>query len=103
MIRLPTSWSLPASLVSMELYGNNIQGWLPSYTWPQGLQSLLLQNNTIKGEIPQDWGLPSSLVSLRLDNNGLWGTLPSGWSLPSLSQLRLENNDLRGVAFWLGW
>ncbi|XP_074284261.1 receptor-like protein EIX2 [Silene latifolia] len=61
------------------------------------LNTLLLSNNQISGQIPNSLCQLTSLTALDINNNSLSGEIPNCFAnLPSLSLVRLSNNKLKG-------
>ena len=63
-----------------------------------GLETLILSNNQLTGEIPVELGSLVNLTQLTLNNNQLTGEIPAELGrLSNLTTLRLENNGLTGA------
>ncbi|GAB4813467.1 hypothetical protein N2152v2_000513 [Parachlorella kessleri] len=95
---LPATWRLPAGLTELSLPDNAINGTVPSpWALPSGLALLDLDGNLLSGELPREWSmLPTSVVELGLAFNRLQGLLPEAVTLPGLQLMRLQNNSLTG-------
>ncbi|GAV80217.1 Pkinase domain-containing protein/LRR_1 domain-containing protein/LRRNT_2 domain-containing protein/LRR_8 domain-containing protein [Cephalotus follicularis] len=100
----PCSWTMVTCSVDSLVIGlgapsQNLSGFLgPSIGNLTNLQSVLLQNNHISGDIPFEFGKLSKLHTLDLSNNSFSGEIPSTLShIKNLQYLRLNNNSLTGT------
>ncbi|XP_013697433.1 protein NSP-INTERACTING KINASE 2-like isoform X1 [Brassica napus] len=101
----PCSWNLitcsPDNFVpSIEAANQNFSGTLlaPSIGNLTYLETVLLQNNYITGNIPPEIGKLMKLKTLDLSNNNFSGQLPSTLShSKSFQYLKLNNNSLTGT------
>ena len=87
-------------VVEIKLYGNNLNGTLPSeLSELSSLEGLDLNGNAILGTIPTEWS--DSLLSLQrlnLGYNELQGPIPSGFSkFRKMNELQMAHNDLMAV------
>ena len=77
-----------------------LQGSIPSNGWslPSTLITLNLASNQISGQVPSSWpGLPSSIQTLDLSGNMLSGGLSASLTVPSsLQQFAVYKNQLTG-------
>ncbi|KAM7270699.1 hypothetical protein ACFE04_029913 [Oxalis oulophora] len=99
---IPVSLTRSISLRFLDLSHNNLTGPIPDY-WGEAeksgsfaqLESLLLDNNYLSGNLPASLGKLSRLRTLDLSYNSINGSLPISFlNLSSLTLLNLENNDL---------
>ncbi|KAL9254765.1 putative inactive leucine-rich repeat receptor-like protein [Drosera capensis] len=115
---IPSSISRIGTLTDLALSNNRLSGRLPDFRglgklqlldlrvnrfesdlpmMPKGLVSLLLNKNSLTGEIPKEFGDLNQLQHLDMSYNALTGTPPPELlSLPSLSYLNLASNMLSG-------
>ncbi|KAI3520689.1 hypothetical protein L1887_10139 [Cichorium endivia] len=92
--KLPDLTTL-TSLNLLDLRDNHFDSELPFL--PKGVTTVLLSNNSFKGQIPEEFGKLNRLQHLDLSSNSLVGTPPSSlFSLPNLSYLNLGSNMLSG-------
>ena len=99
------------TVIKVDLSGNAFSGEIPieflrrglsdantATTWSDYLQELLLNDNSLSGEIPTGLGSMKRLKVLRLDTNELVGSLPVELAqLSSLLELNVSNNYLEGT------
>ena len=93
-------------LVSLNLSGNSLHGYLPkevcSYNNLPRLKELQLSNNTLEGEIPLSLGECPQLEILALSYNNFVGHVPAQiGNITSLKRLRIYDNNLKGVILYL--
>ncbi|MYB62452.1 MAG: hypothetical protein F4X69_13875 [Gemmatimonadetes bacterium] len=83
---------------TLVLRENGLRGQIPSVlSQLQSLEWLDLHDNELSGSIPPTLGQLSSLVRLELEGNQLTGPIPSALGqLRNLVQLNLEGNQLTG-------
>ncbi|KAL0692681.1 hypothetical protein Bca4012_059861 [Brassica carinata] len=101
----PCSWNLitcsPDNFVlSIEAANHSFSGTLASRSIGNltSLETVLLQNNYITGNIPPEIGKLMKLKTLDLSNNNFTGQIPSTLShSKSLQYLKLNNNSLTGT------
>ncbi len=99
---ITTQFSM-SSLQSLLIYGNNLNGTLPT-SLSTGLTQLRLDGNKFTWILPTAWSSLVNLQTLNLSSNtGLVWTLPSSWSgLRLLQTLNLSDAWLTGQipAWW---
>lgn len=95
--------SLPSTFNQLELQtvilrNVNISGNIPDSLFSSSfLLGLDLRNNLLSGSIPSTLSQATNLIELKLSNNSLSGTIPSNiYSIANLSVVSLENNRLVG-------
>lgn len=83
-------------VLSIDLYGNNLTGTLPSEIGNLvQLDTLILTNNNLTGSIPSEISELENLSVFHLDDNNLTGSIPDGvWNLTNLKELLLNLNPL---------
>ncbi|KAK3031638.1 hypothetical protein RJ639_037386 [Escallonia herrerae] len=88
-----------SNVISVSLASMGFSGVLsPKLGALKMLGILILQDNTITGEIPSEYGNLTSLTMLNLENNSLSGEIPSSLGmLNNLHQLILSQNNLTGA------
>ncbi|KAL1289259.1 protein STRUBBELIG-RECEPTOR FAMILY 1 isoform X2 [Arachis hypogaea] len=92
----PIPFTLPPTLTSLSLSGNQLNGSIPdALSLLTQLSHLDLSNNNLSGQLPSSTGTLSSLTTLYLQNNQLSGTLYVLQDLP-LQDLNIENNSFSG-------
>ncbi|KAL7519562.1 hypothetical protein ACHAWX_004320 [Stephanocyclus meneghinianus] len=87
------------AVVSIELFGNNLVGPIPSefFVYFSDLMVLNLAGNHLKGSIPTSVGALTSLNILELAENELTSHIPSELGkLTNLDHLFLQSNNLEG-------
>ncbi|KAG1355035.1 receptor-like protein EIX2 [Cocos nucifera] len=86
-------------LQSIDLYGNNLSGPLPSQIGElRSLVYLVVHGNSLSGSIPASLGKLSALSELDLSSNSLNGSIPASLGkLFALSSLDLSSNSLSGA------
>ena len=78
----------------IDLSGNNLRGAIPpEVEYLEGLQDLLLFNNSLTGVLPTP---PSAIKSIILHDNKLAGTIPDLNQLLHLHTFQANNNYLKG-------
>ena len=89
------------NVVQISLFGNNLNGTLPSELSKLSfLEGLDLNGNGLYGTIPENWGDSSleQLSRLNLGYNSLVGPLPSSFSnLRKLTEIQIADCDLTGT------
>lgn len=97
---IPTSWlqKLPASLRSLHLGQNNLEGGLAFLAYlPAAMSSFTAFDNHLGGTLPADMRLKNGLELLDLGGNSISGTIPANLVLPATTlTLGLDNNLLVG-------
>ncbi|XP_059066707.1 receptor like protein 23-like [Cryptomeria japonica] len=91
------SWLLDMSLFSINLTANDLQGrlLLNTLAW-EGIYVVDVSNNELCGQIPSIW--PSNILVLLLNNNSLTGNIPPRLQdCSSMRVLNLANNHLNGI------
>ncbi|MFS7946506.1 putative protein kinase RLK-Pelle-LRR-Xb-1 family [Helianthus anomalus] len=91
-------WNLP-QILDVIMWANNLTGEIPEGICVKGgnLQTLILNNNHIRGTIPTSIASCTNLMWVSLSNNKLEGEIPSGvGNLVNLAILQLGNNSLTG-------
>ncbi|KAG6554141.1 hypothetical protein Mapa_004057 [Marchantia paleacea] len=92
--------SFPESAATLNLSHNSLGGDLPQTgkaTFFDGMETLLLNNNSFTGPIPAGFWTMANAVTMDLSRNQLNGTLPAGpVFMPSLQTLNLSWNLLSG-------
>lgn len=79
----------------LDLRENRFDSELPLL--PRGVTTVLLSNNSLKGQIPEEFGKLDRLQHLDLSFNSLMGSPPSAlFSSPNISYLNLASNMLSG-------
>lgn len=98
---LPPALSTLDHLTSLDLQDNDFSGSLPEIWAGSGqfpvLQSLVLSNNNLSGQVTWRGTAFSNLQLLRLDRNRLSGPWPDDLTLPALSVLRIYDNQFSGT------
>jgi hypothetical protein len=90
-----------AGLQTLELAGNGMLGSLPNQPLPASLSTLVLSSNLLEGEIPLYIQLKGNFTKLALQHNRLWGTLANEFDVTSknsttFASVRLRVNRLSG-------
>ena len=104
--RIPTSLS---SLINLEYLNlskqqsKSIKGKLPSFLFLTQLNHLLLDGNSLRGEIPTDFigGISNPetrSVTVRLSNNQLSGNIPQELSRFTYLDLYVEGNKIQSIS-----
>ncbi|XP_058095103.1 putative kinase-like protein TMKL1 [Magnolia sinica] len=97
----PSIWNLCDRLVSLQLHGNHLSGFLPEPALPNStcpnLQVLDLGNNRFEGEFPNFLMNFGGLKELDLGNNLFVGSIPETLSALNLDRLNLSYNNFSGV------
>lgn len=82
-------------VVALNLFQNNLQGWLPDLSSLTSLKELVVRNNHLTGKIPRLSAL-TQLEKVSFYDNQLCGSIPDLTGLSHLKQLDLSNNQLTG-------
>ncbi|PRP79017.1 putative leucine-rich repeat receptor-like protein kinase [Planoprotostelium fungivorum] len=90
---LPSSMSALSQLITLNLYGNQINGTLPS-GMSNNLQTLILSGNRMTGSLPYFVSLCYQMIDLELRGNSFSGSLPILVAMPNL-----QIADLKGCRF----
>lgn len=95
---VPVSFGSIGKLQSLVLLENNLAGELPELGGLTELRQLVLAGNRFSGDIPASWGRLKKLLIMDLSRNSLSGPLLASLGrLASLIKLDLSNNSLEGV------
>jgi len=92
---LPDTWgdNGPRTLLSIELAGNGLTGFIPnSFSKFPKLSSVLLRDNKLSGDLYPDLWRNAALQLLDLSNNGISGFTPSAFRFMPAESALLENN-----------
>ena len=79
-------------LEKLNLYGNDLSGFIPDFSGLTNLEVLDLGSNDLYGTIPNFSGL-TNLKELDVFNNQLAGAIPNFSNLPNLEELYLNSNQ----------
>ena len=95
------------SLISLDLYKNNISGTIPSTLGKlKSLVFLRLNGNRLTGPIPRELAGVSSLKVVDVSSNDLCGTIPTSGPFEHIplsnfeKNPRLEGPELQGLAVY---
>src|SRR5687767_13504687 len=88
-----------AHVEHLTLYGNNLDGTVPSDLRKlTAVKSLQLSDNNLRGSLPSQFSELSQIELIFFHRNQLTGTLPGSWgALKKLREIGLDGNGLTGA------
>jgi len=98
VIKVDLSGNAFSGEISLEFLRRELSDINTAATWSDYLQELLLNDNSLSGEIPTELGSMKSLTFLLLQNNKFDGSLPSEFgNLRNLRELNVGYNLVEGT------